>query len=327
MPISVGIIALNEEEYLPSLLNDISSQTFPLSEIELLLIDSMSSDDTKSIMEEFKHKESGKFSDIRIFENEGKWQSNGWNLFIDNAKGDVLVRIDAHSKIPKNFLTSLVNNLKVYDCGVIGGRRPTILKDSSNWAKILLEAENSLFGSGIAAFRNSDKPRLVKSVFHGAYRKEVFERVGKFNEDLHRTEDNEIHYRIRKLGYKIMYIPSIESYQYARPTLRKMLKQKFLNGFWIGKTTWICPKCLSLYHYIPFLFISSLMIGFLLVIHCSFLLFLILIVYGVFDIINTTSSIINKKNFKMIILFILFPMLHIAYGIGTFVGIFRKNTH
>lgn len=325
MLVSLGIIALNEETYLPALLQDIMAQSFPLKSIDLLLIDSLSTDKTKEIMEEFRQTYTEQFHNIRVLENAGKWQANGWNVFINHAAGDILIKVDAHSHIPENFVSSLVAGLENSEYGVLGGKRPTILKDNSLWSRILLEAENALFGSGIAIFRTSDKSRLVKSVFHGAYKKQVFQIAGGFDEKLRRTEDNEIHYRIRKHGFKIMYNPGIISYQYARPTLRKMIKQKYMNGYWIGKTAWYCPKCLSLYHFIPFCFVMGLLLSSLLVIKTPFLLICLGIMYGLFDVLNSFISFLKNKNIAMLVLMFLFPMLHIAYGIGTLFGLISKR--
>ncbi len=77
----------------------------------------------------------------------------------------------------------------------------------------------------------------MKSMFHAAYRRKVFETIGGFDERLARTEDNEIHYRMRKAGFKLCFDPEIISYQHIRPDLGKMLKQKYANGYWIGLTT------------------------------------------------------------------------------------------
>ena len=325
MLVSRGIIALNEASYLPDLLQDIMVQDFPLKNIDLLLIDSLSTDNTKKIMEEFSKKHTEVFHNIRVLENTGKWLANGWNIFIKNSVGDILIKVDAHSHIPENFVASLVEGMNSSEYGVLGGKRPTILKNNSVWSKVLLEAENALFGSGIAIFRTSDKLRLVKSVFHGAYKKEVFQISGGFDEKLRRTEDNEIHYRIRKNGFKIMYNPEIVSYQYARPTLRKMIKQKYLNGYWIGKTTWYCPKCLSIYHFIPFCFVLGILISTLLIIKTPILLFCLTIMYGAFDVINSLNSVLKNKNVLMFILIFIFPLLHISYGVGTLLGLISRR--
>lgn len=322
MIVSLGIIALNEEMYLPAVLDDILKQLYPLSQIDLILIDSMSNDSTKFVMESFRDDNLKLFHNIRILDNTRQWQANGWNVFLQNAIGDVFIRVDAHSHIPNDFVEKLVLSIETGKYDVVGGKRPTILKDESDWSNILLEAENALFGSGLAVFRTSDKPRFVKSVFHGAYKKEVFEKVGLFNEKLRRTEDNEIHWRIRHNGFKIWYDPTIVSYQYARPTLLKMLKQKYLNGYWIGKTMWICPKCFSLYHFAPLCFVLSLIL-FSALSRISYIpLFVLVCLYGIFDLFNTAISIAKNKNLGMIILLGIFPMLHITYGLGTLFGLF-----
>ena len=75
------------------------------------------------------------------------------------------------------------------------------------------------------------------------YRKKVFDEVGPYNEKLARTEDNEMHYRMKQKGYKFLLSPNIKSYRYARSDLKGMIKQKYGNGKWIGKTVYYCPKC------------------------------------------------------------------------------------
>ena len=92
-----------------------------------------------------------------------------------------------------------------------------------------------MFGSSIASYRREGKKSYVKSVFHGAYRRKVFEDVGGFNEALGRTEDNELHYRIRRKGYKICFHPGIHSRQHVRSSLKEMVRQKYSNGYWIGR--------------------------------------------------------------------------------------------
>ena len=107
---------------------------------------------------------------------------------------------------------------------------------------MLLQVENSLFGSSINSSRRSEEKAYVKTMFHAAYRREVLDKVGLFNEQLLRTEDNEFHYRIREAGYKLCYDPSFGSYQYARSDFKRMVKQKYGNGYWIGLTLKVCPR-------------------------------------------------------------------------------------
>ena len=224
MIISVGVVAYNEQNTLPKLFECIKAQTYPHNKMEIVLVDSMSKDDTKKLMEQFK-KENRDFYNIQILDNPQKKLAGGWNVILKNYLGDAVVRIDAHAEIPENFVKK---NVEVLESGeyVSGGVRPNIIDESTPWKETLLLAEQSMFGSSIAPYRRSEKKTYVKSIFHGAYKREVFEKVGFFNEQLGRTEDNEINYRIREAGYKICYSPDIVSYQHTRNSLKAMLKQK-----------------------------------------------------------------------------------------------------
>ena len=182
-----------------------------------------------------------------------------------------------------------------------------------------------MFGSSIASYRRSHKKKYVKSVFHGAYRREVFEKAGLFNENLGRTEDNEMHYRILKAGYQICYTPSIISYQHTRNTWHGMIKQKYGNGYWVGLTLGVCPQCFSLYHFIPFCFVLSIFITSLLaIVENPFLMLLLWGMYAAVNLIMSVASIYKeRKHWQYIMLPLIFLSLHVAYGWGTVVGIVK----
>lgn len=321
MKVSIGVVALNEEKTLPSLFEDIKLQTYPHDKIEIILIDGLSSDNTKKIMQDFKN--DNDFVDIKIIDNPKKIQSAGWNLVINNFSGDVLVRIDAHSSIPKDFIEKNVKNIESGEY-VSGGKRPNIIDEDTLYKRMLLEAESSMFGSGIAPFRNTSGKKYVKSMFHAMYKREVLEKVGLFNEKLLRTEDNEFHYRIRNAGYKLCYDDDIVSYQHTRNSLSKMIKQKKANGMWIGLTTAVCPECLNLYHYIPFAFLVSLFISTIALFYTKYLFILVFGSYLIVNILMSLSSIFKGKfNPYNLLLPIVFFLLHISYGYGTLIGFLK----
>ena len=210
--VTVGVIAYNEQKYLPDLLSDLLKQTYPKHLIEVVLVDGKSADETRKIMEGFWSSHVSEYRRILVQTNEKRIQPAGWNVVIQNFTSDILLRIDAHARIPEDFIEKNVDciNSGEYVCG---GPRENIIDEDTPWKRMLLSAERSMFGSGIASYRNTTEERkYVKSVFHAAYRREVVEKVGVFNENLIRTEDNEYHYRIREAGYRICYDPSIKSY-------------------------------------------------------------------------------------------------------------------
>ena len=329
--VSLCVIALNEEKNIGRLFDNILAQDYDHSKIEIVLVDSGSEDNTKNMMQKFANETLG-FYDIKVLDNKDRIQPTGWNVAINNSIGDLIIRVDAHAIIPNNFVRENVNCIKSGE-SVCGGRRINIIDGKSFGKKVLLMAENSMFGSGVGTYRSSDKKQYVKTVAHACYKREVFENVGIFNEKLLRSEDNELHYRIRKHGYKICMSDRIFSEYQTRATLKGMLKQKWGNGKWIGITSMrLTPKIFSLYHFIPLLFVLTALacavifgISFFTAIPWWLCLPFAIGVgsYLMIDILLTLKSCKDYKEWRAIfILPFIFPLLHFAYGLGTLKGIF-----
>lgn len=323
MLVSFCVIAYNEEKAISSLFNDIRNQDYPHDKIEVIFVNAMSEDRTRQLMEEFS-KENNGFRRVVVLDNPKKIQAAGWNVAIKEAKGDIIMRIDAHTVIPKEFVSKNVECIQSGE-NVSGGPRPNIAEEDTPWKHTLLLAERSMFGSSIAPYRKGHHKSYVKSVFHGAYRREVFEKAGLFNENLGRTEDNEMHYRIREAGYKICYNPKIISYQHTRNTWSSMIRQKYGNGYWIGLTLGIAPKCFSLYHFVPLCFVLALITAVIMLIFgLHWPLVLLSILYMFFNILMSIVAVIKEKKYiQYILLPFIFVSLHLAYGIGTIVGILK----
>ena len=320
MLVSFIIVAYNAEKVIKSSLKCLKKQTYPHDEIEIILVDSNSNDKTKSIMEEYKNTVHD-FKRIIVLDNPKKTLPCGWNVALKESKGEVILRVDAHSTFPNNFIEENVKEIEKGE-NIVGGNRISVTSDDTQWQKTLLIAEQSLFGSGIARYRRTNERKYVNTLAHAMYRKKVFDEVGLYNENLARTEDNEMHYRMRKAGYKFLLSPNIVSYHHARNTLKGMIKQKYSNGKWIGITMKYCPKCFSIYHFVPLVFVLAIMIC-LIIALLGNNLFLILLasVYLVFNIINLAIIIINNGfNIQYLILPFIFLILHISYGIGTMIG-------
>lgn len=323
MKVSFIVVAYNAGSKLENLLKDLEKQDYNHSDIEIILVDSKSSDNTKDVMIEFK-KLNRSFSRVSVLDNPKKILPCGWNVALAESTGDIILRVDAHSSLPKDFISK---NVKRIEGGekVVGGHRISIIDENNAWQKTLLIAEKSIFGSGIASYRRQETEEYVSTLAHAAYSRETFKKVGGYDERLARTEDNEMHYRMKSAGYKFLLDPAIKSYHHARNSLSKMMKQKYLNGYWIGLTMGISPKCFSIYHFVPLLFVLALIatiIGSFVI--SSIPLMLLLAVYFIFNIINTIfSTIKEKKHFSYLLLPIIFFLLHIAYGWGTLYGLIK----
>lgn len=323
MVVSFCVIAFNEAEVLHALFADIRAQDYPHDKMEVVLVNAMSTDNTRMIMEKFACEENG-FRRVVVIDNPKKNQASGWNVAIQEAQGDAILRIDAHASVPKDFVSKNVACLETGEY-VSGGQRPNIVDRSTPWKETLLLAETSMFGSGIAPYRKGTNKRYVDSVFHGAYRREVFENAGLFNEHLGRTEDNEMHYRIRKAGYKICFNQDIISYQHVRGTWKSMIKQKYGNGRWIGLTLSVCPQCFAIYHFVPMCFVLAIFGTLVLsVIGRGILFSLLAFTYAFAAILMALLAVRGKeKHWQYVLLPLIFFSLHFAYGFGTLVGIFQ----
>ena len=322
--VSFIVIAYNAGDKLKSLIDDIRNQTYNHRLIEIILVDSTSSDNTKDIMIEFS-KSQNDFIDIKVLDNPKKVLPCGWNIALKEATGDIILRVDAHSSLPKEFIEK---NVKYINKGekIVGGHRVSIIDENSPWQKVLLASEKSLFGSGIAAYRRSEEAKYVSTLAHAAYSRDVFNEVGNYDERLVRTEDNEMHYRMKEKGYKFYFNPEIVSYHHARNEFKKMCKQKYLNGYWIGLTMGVSPKCFSLYHFVPLAFVLALIISTLLALLTSVTLPLVLLgsLYTLVVLLISIIEIVKSKfMIQMLALpFILFS-LHVSYGVGTLVGLIK----
>lgn len=324
MLVSFIIVAYNAEKFLNKSLESLSKQDYNHKKIEVILVDSNSTDNTKSVMNEFKKEKEEEFYRIEVLDNPKKTLPCGWNVALKELKGEVVLRVDAHTFFDENFITNNVNEIKDGE-DIVGGKCISVTKNETWQEKLLLIAEESIFGCGIADFRRKEQKEYVSTLAFAMYRKKVFDTVGPYNENLARTEDNEMHYRMKQKGYKFLLSPNIKTYRYARSDLKGMIKQKYGNGKWIGITLKYCPKCFSIYHFIPLLFVLGIIFSILMA--CVGLPIFIYLLAGAYLLFNIANIILitikNKFSITYLLLPFIFLVLHLSYGIGTIVGSIR----
>ena len=319
MKISFIIVAYNAANSMSALLEDLLAQTIPHSQIEALLVDSASTDATRALMLDFAQKAP---FEVRVLDNPRRWLASGINVALQAATGDAIIRLDAHARIPKDFLK---NNLRALNRGedivggcVAGGAPKT------PWENVLRTVDTSRFCGGAAPFRNGGEARYVDTLAYALYRREVYDAVGLYDERLRRTEDNDMHYRMRKAGYRFYFSPEIISYHAARSTMRGQLRQKWGNGYWIGRTMRIQPRCFAPRHLVPAVFVLALLGGLLFAPLCPWPLRLLLAAYLLCDLIFAVKGALSQESGRalaLITLPFLFPAVHIIYGAGTLAGL------
>lgn len=320
--VTAMIVVRNEENYIKISLKSLLEQEFPTNQYEVLIIDGMSDDNTmKNIQEVLK--ENKRNIKVNILKNEKKILASGWNIGIQNAKGKYVIRIDAHAKASKNFIQKSIETIQKLpeDVACVGGKltSKSLEKEDKTISKVL----SSPFGIGNSKFRYSNKAQYVDTVAFGLYKKDIFEKVGYFDETLERNQDNNMHNRIRQAGYKFYFNPEIKSEYYVRNNLKKMLKQGFLNGKWNIIVFRQNKKNLSIRHLIPLAFVIS--ISALIILACInrvflYLLILELLFYILLGILFAMKK--TKNIFEIFKMLLYFFLLHISYGIGSLISIF-----
>ena len=319
--ITILIPCRNEEKYIGQCLNSIIKQISSGEKIEVLVIDGMSEDKTREIVKNIIKKHSF----IKLLDNPLKIVPTALNIGIKIAKGKVLIRMDAHNIYENNYISKSVEYLNLYKVDNVGGVCYTIRGDDTIVAESIASVLTHPFGVGNSYFRIGIKePKFVDTVPFGCYKKEVFEKIGLFDENLVRNQDIEFNLRLKKRGGKILLVPEIRSYYFARSTLPALAKNNFLNGFWIIYSTRFAKMVFSIRHLIPFFFILSICGSlFLSLIFKPFLLLFVSIL-TLYLMLNFFFSfkISLKKGFRHFFPLVLsFCTLHVSYGFGSFWGL------
>ncbi len=318
--LSFVIVARNAGLYLPNAFADFLAQDFPCDQIEFLFVDGQSDDDSLQKAEEFKSAHPS--IDFTILRNPNRILASGWNVALRRVKGDIILRIDAHARIPTQFIR---NNVKTILAGhdIVGGSVISQLPQNT-FPRLIALAERSKFGGGAADFRNRGEARHVDTLAYAAYKREVFGIVGGYHELLVRTEDNEIHARMKAADYKFWLTPDIHSERTARASLFGLLKQMFGNGYWIALTLPVAPSAFGVRHFVPFIFLMTSLIGISLLSVTPIPLLCLTAAYLLVAILFTIRS-LSKQTIIIKLLSPLLPLIfflmHIAYGFGTFCGI------
>lgn len=320
--VSIIVPCRNEENYIENTIKNIINQDYP--NIEVLIIDGASSDITPDIIKKFA-KTNAK---IKYFENPNRTVSYALNMGIIKSKGEIIIRMDAHCIYPVNYVTELVKNLIKSNADNVGGVWITKPGNSSYKALAISEATSSIFGIGNASYRlKSNLIKEVDTVPFGCYKREIFSKIGLFDEELIRNQDDEFNGRVIKNGGRILLIPSIKIDYYARTTFSKASKMFYQYGLFKPLVTKKLGKPTSLRQFFPVVFLFVLVLA-PVVYLLSFELFIAdLCIVSTYLSLNLFFSIrisISKRNIALFYYMPLtFLIIHISYGFGYLCGFIR----
>ncbi|MAR96233.1 MAG: glycosyl transferase [Candidatus Marinimicrobia bacterium] len=321
--ISILIPCRNEEDYIANCIQAILDSDYPEEKKEIIVADGESDDNTLIIAKEFE----SNHRSVKVFNNPKKILAAGWNIGIRNSTGDILIAANAHAMIESSHLIECVENLDNTDADCVGPALVTHPQDKNLLGKSIATMMSHPFGVGDSTFRtgtSSEEPVWVDTLHLGAYKKEVFEKIGLYNEELTRSQDKELHNRLLKFGFKMLLVPTMKVHYYTRSNPKGFFQYGFLNGYWVSKPWSLGTSIASLRHLVPMFFVITLILSFSFSFINFFLIFIFftaLISYLSLVVIASLHVVSQKKDIRYLITMpLVFCTYHITYGLGTTYG-------
>lgn len=318
--VSIVVPCRNEIKFIGDFFENIDELTKPENGYEIILVDGMSDDGTRERILNYAQLR----PEIQIVENPQKFTPHGLNLGIKHSRGNIIIRMDIHTKYEKDYIIKSIEKLVQTNADNVGGPWKAFENKSSLITNAISASFSSPFAIGVAKNHNERFEGEVDSVYLGCWKKGTFQKFGLFDEDFIRNQDGEHNFRIRQSGGKVWQSPEIKSWYNPRKTLKELFLQYFQYGFWRVLTLKKYKKTATLRQLVPPLFVASILI----------LLFfqwvrignvLLLCEMGLYFLLNTIFSIstaIKKKRFGLIfILPVVFSTYHLSYGLGFVTGI------
>lgn len=323
MKLSIIIPCRNEEVYIEECLKSVFDNDFPREEYEVIIVDGESDDATVSILQNLQRQ----YNSLKIINNPGKTAPVAMNLGIKEAKGELIMRLDAHSYYPPNYISELVKWKEKLNADNIGAVWDTDVLNKNSKTIAIKKVLSHKFGVGNGLFRlGIDEPMEVDTVPFGCYHRNIFDEVGSYDERLRRNQDIELNKRLAAASKKIVLIPYTYCRYYARETWKALAHNNYQNGKWNLITVFYTKnvKSLSIRHFVPLMFFFSLILPFFLGLiwwpliglsALSLLFYLIALLFVISKMDRSGTSFGN--------LLITFFVLHISYGWGSFIGLFH----
>ena len=321
--VSVVIPARNEEEFIEKCIMSFIDCDYPSDLVEVIVVDGMSEDKTKEIVIRIAEKDHR----VLLIDNEKQITPVAMNLGVKASKGEYIFFSGAHSEMSSDYISKCIKHALETGADNVGGVMKTEPRVKSTVGIAIAKVLSSPFGVGGAKFRTGvSKPAEVDTVPFGCYKRDVFERIGYFNEKLVRNQDIEFNLRLRRAGGRIILFPDIELTYYSRSTYKELCKNSFGNGYWVIAGTKNASVPFSLRHMVPLLFVLYLVLGSILSLVSimpkalfpgTIILYLIVVISSSLSVVRFVRS--WKALFAAILAFV---TLHISYGMGSMAGLF-----
>lgn len=320
--VSIICPVCNESKFIDGCIRSIINQDYPKDQMEVFFIDGNSNDNTKDIIQTY----SDKYSYIHLLNNPKRIVPVALNLGIKASKGDVIIRLDGHCLYPSDYISILVKYLFELNADNVGGVWNTLPAKNNSVCRSIALASSHKFGVGNSIHKTGSKEiKETDTVPFGCYRRDVFDRVGLFDEELIRNQDDEFNARLINSGGKIFLIPQLVINYTARNSINKMARMYFQYGLFKPLVNKKLGAPATIRQFFPAAFVLGLvggcMVSFisniLAVIYLS-----VLIIYISLSFFFSISLAIKTSDWKQVLILpFVFFIIHISYGTGYWNGI------
>ncbi len=323
--VTVVLPVRNEARYIARSLNAVMAQDYPVNLMEVVVSDGMSTDGTRAIIRTFQDRH----PNILMIDNTGKIAPTGLNAAIFRANGEVFIRVDGHCVIERDYVRRCVEHLQNDGVDGVGGPIETV--GETPLARTIALAMSSPFGVGNSAFRIvKDRTMAADTIAFPAYTRSIMQRVGYFDEELVRNQDDDYNYRLRRIGGKILLAADIRSRYYSRSSISSLWRQYFQYGYWKVRIMQKTPRQMRMRQFVPLLFISCLMLSMLMTPLSTAAGLVFALTLGIYALANICASLITvrKQGWRLrLALPLCFATIHFAFGLGFLAGLagFRKR--
>ncbi len=322
--VSVICPLYNEERFIEECVKSILEQDYPTDKLEVLFVDGRSTDHTADIIRNYARQ----YPFIKLLDNPERVVPYALNRGLEAATGEVIMRIDGHCTYPTNYISELVKYLYELNADNVGGVWNTQpAKDTAVCHSIAL-ASSHPFGVGGSMHKiGASKIIETDTVPFGCYKREVFEKTGKFDTDLVRNQDDEFNGRLQNLGGKIYLIPQVIINYTARDSIRKMRHMYYQYGLYKPLVNKKLGAPATIRQFFPLLFLLTLILGAIGSIFSPLILkiFIAIILFYLFIglIVGSMGAIRTRRLMVMLIMPYIFLNIHLSYGFGYLKGIFK----
>jgi glycosyltransferase involved in cell wall biosynthesis len=319
--VSIVIPCRNEREHIIPCLDSILAGDFPLDDLEILVIDGMSDDGTAGLVQ--RHAAIHRV--VRLIYNPQRVVPSALNIGIRAARGEIILRMDAHVEYPSNYVSGLVRWLDRTGADNVGGCCVTLPSTGTPMARAIAIGLSHGFGVGDSLFRlGVTEPRRVDTVPFGCFRKALFARMGLFDEELVRNQDDEFNLRLIRAGGTVLLVPGIVSYYRARTTLGRLARMFYQYGYFKPLVARKVGRVMTVRQLVPAGLVTCVALSGMLApwVQAAQILFAIAVSSYLLAVVTCAGSIGVRHGIRvMLALLLVFPTLHWSYGFGFLRGI------